>query len=378
MQLATELDCGLVAMCSCSVKATEAVDLGDQLEVPVIALDVIDHGYGLPKFSTDQLLERTRFVRSSDTAKKRNMGLLLSRSVGWERVLFLDDDIHIVNPASIRAAAGLLNEFDGIGMHNSGYPDNSVVCHANRLLGAGQKQFIGAGAMIVTPNRGRSFFPDVYNDDWFFMLGLGWPARLAITGEMMQRAYDPFANPNRARTEELGDCLAEGLYWLLDHRLPIGSADIEHWRDFLIRRSYFVDHLIAEARKCEWNEDVRDRVVASLNAARSTSAEISPRLCTEYIARWQTDLETWRSFVRRQPVHLGMEQALVALNWPDVFTSSLPWRSRNVVSAADEDRLISQDGWMAPAMGPEIAGAAGRSWDASQYSLPLARKRAAS
>jgi hypothetical protein len=372
MKLARGLDSGLVAMCSQAVKAVDVVDLAEKYGVPVIAVDVTPRPYGLPRLLTNELLEETRLAPRGDLAKKRNLALLLSWMAGWKRVFFVDDDIYAVNPADVRAAVGLLDEFDVIGMHNGGYPDNSVVCHAYRELGAKQAQFIGGGTMAFTPPRIRSFFPNTYNDDWFFILGYGQPTRIAITGSMRQKEYRPFSNPDRARVEEFGDVMGEGLYWLLDHKLPMESADLEHWRDFLIRRWYFIDHLIAEASKEDWEHHQKARILASLNAARSMSAEIRPRLCAEYIRRWRIDLTTWRAFIEEQPAGLGVAEALAKLSWPGVVTSAQPWPVHDVDGDGDEDRLACESGSKASAAGAELAGAAGRIRNSSRHASTLA------
>lgn len=377
IELARGLGAGLVAMCSQAAKAVEVVDLGNDEQVAVIALDVTSRHYDLPRLLTTEHLEGTQFASRGDLAKKRNLALLLSWMAGWKRALFLDDDIYAVDPADVRAAAGTLGEFDVVGMHNRGYPDNSVVCHGYRELGAKQAQFIGGGTMAFAPSRIRSFFPKTYNDDWFFMLGFGQPTRLAITGSMRQKEYKPFANPDRARDEEFGDVMGEGLYWLLDHKLPMESADLEHWRDFLIRRWYFIDHLIAEASKEDWEHDEKARILASLNAARSMSAEISPRLCAEYIRRWRIDLTTWRAFIEGQPAGLGVAEALEKLSWPGVVISAEPWPVHDVDGAGDEDRLACESGSRASAAGAELAGAPSGIRNSSRHASTLAGTGAA-
>jgi hypothetical protein len=42
---------------------------------------------------------------------------------------------------------------------------------------------------------------------------------------MVQEPYEPFRTTDRARGEELGDCLAEGIYALLDDGGKVGDAD---------------------------------------------------------------------------------------------------------------------------------------------------------
>jgi hypothetical protein len=339
MRLARRLNCGLVAMCSRAVQATEVVDLGDQFGVSVIAIDVTNQSYGLPKLLTTELLSRKVFARRSDTALKRNMALLISRMAGWERIFFLDDDIVDIDFVDVRTAAVLLDNFDAIGMHNVGFPDNSVVCHVYREIGADQAEFIGAGALAVDPLARSSFFPNIYNQDWLFILGYGQPANVAITGQMSQREYDPFADSSRARREELGDCIGEGLYWLLDHGSHVDDADFVHWRDFIDRRAYFIDYLVRKVRRRDWADGREERIIASLRVARSTLAHVTPGLCASFVSRWQADLATWRRFVDERPVGLGVEKALEELNWPGVVRSASPWPVHAVDGYGEEDRL---------------------------------------
>ena len=49
------------------------------------------------------------------------------------------------------------------------HPDNSVVCHARRLAGRFQDVFVSGAVLGVHCNSlPLSFFPDIYNEDWFF------------------------------------------------------------------------------------------------------------------------------------------------------------------------------------------------------------------
>ena len=153
------------------------------------------------------------FARRTDLSAKRNLALMLSRMSGWSRILFLDDDITGLDPDDIRKASGLLDTHNAVGLRIGGFPDHSVVCHAYRAGCGEQQSFIGGGALVVELNRAGSFFPDIYNDDWFFLLdGHKSLQPVAVTGQVIQYPYDPFRNPDRARTEEFGDVLAE---WML-------------------------------------------------------------------------------------------------------------------------------------------------------------------
>ena len=158
------------------------------------------------------MLAGTVFARRTDLSAKRNLALLLSHMAGWSRILFLDDDITSLNPDDVRKASSLLDTHNAVGLRVCGFPDHSVVCHAYREAGGEQQSFIGGGALVIEVKRSNSFFPDVYNDDWFFLLdGRKSLQPVAVTGQVIQYPYDPFRNPDRARAEELGDVLAEGI-----------------------------------------------------------------------------------------------------------------------------------------------------------------------
>ena len=65
-------------------------------DVEVTAIDVGNLPGGLlPRFGTDYLMEDSRFDRRTDTSLKRNVGLLIAQLMGWQRVVFLDDDIEV-------------------------------------------------------------------------------------------------------------------------------------------------------------------------------------------------------------------------------------------------------------------------------------------
>ena len=80
------------------------------------------------------------------------------------------------------------------------FPDNSVVCHARRLAGLAQDVFVTGAVLGVHCNSlPLSFFPDIYNEDWFFFAKEAAARKLPRVGHARQAEYDPFASPDRAR-----------------------------------------------------------------------------------------------------------------------------------------------------------------------------------
>jgi hypothetical protein len=298
LAVAGKLNCTLVALCSKGSAANEVAALPEAGGVKLIAIDTDAlPPAALPRFRTDAVLARTRFERKTDTSAKRNFGLLLAKLIGWERIAFLDDDIVMREPLDLRDAAGLTTRFAGVALTVKGMPDNSVVCHAYREAGGDQGVFVGGGALAVAVSKTTSFFPNIYNEDWFFLLGDDGLQATTSIGQAEQKEYDPFQYESRARREELGDCLAEGLFWLLDNGGSLQDAARAHWVGALARRTAFVDDVIAMVTVMP-DSDRRRRMLISLRAARGRARYITPELCVRYIEAWRADRFTWRRHLR--------------------------------------------------------------------------------
>ena len=97
------------------------------------------------------------------------------------------------------------------------------------------------------------FFPDLYNEDWFFFGEAAAHRRLAKVGEARQAVYDPYAEPTRASDEEFGDLLAEGLYSLIENIYPL----IDNWRP-----SECLSNLKAIATAKFWSSYINVRVAS--------------------------------------------------------------------------------------------------------------------
>jgi glycosyltransferase involved in cell wall biosynthesis len=314
MRLARGLGCPVLALCSRWASAVAAEKLGWELDVEVLAIDVRPD-LPLPAFQTDRMLAGTKFDRRTDTSLKRNLGLVLAKAAGWRRVVFLDDDIAVPELDDLRRAAGLLATHDAVGLVNLGYPDNSVVCHAHRMAGGDQDTFVGGGALLVSPGAGSSFFPSIYNEDWFFLLNDVRLRPVTQVGRVYQKRYDPFADPRRARAEEFGDCLAEGLFWQLDHGRRVQDAGAPFWAEFLIRRQRFIEDVITRVRRQDLEPGERDRMIAALRAAEGRRRHITAELCVAYLRAWRGDQSRWRRYLAELPP-TDIETALAGLRLP--------------------------------------------------------------
>jgi hypothetical protein len=292
---ARELGCKVVVLCSGKADARATIAAADKQDVSLLAVE-LPVGWEPVRFQTTRLLAGTRFG-VSDLAAKRNLGLIMARAAGWNRVVFLDDDISIP-PDDVRRACRLLDDYDAVGFRVTGCLDNSVVCHVNRLTGGAQGTFVGAGALAVAASRTTAFFPQAYNEDWLFLLDAVQQRRVALIGEAVQDNYDPFASPRRARAEEFGDTLAEGLYWLLDTGAS-KSADLAFWSDFVGRRRRFIELLKSRVPATGFDEVFKQRMTASLDAAQESQRRTQPARYVQFLEAWREDREVWHAELTR-------------------------------------------------------------------------------
>lgn len=292
--LASRLDCILVALCSRHARPDEfAVLAAEWPALRWLAVEV-PAGYHHPllHFMTSAI-DDVKVGRLGDLSLKRNLGFLLAWLAGWRSVLFLDDDIELVDPRAVCRGTAALSRLAVVGMIVDDYPDNSVVCHANRLAGGHQDVFVSGSAMLVSPDQAFSFFPEVYNEDWFFFLDSLTRHSVASTGSARQQRYEPFATPERAAAEEFGDLLAEGLVSLLHKSVPLSAGmEAAYWRQFLLQRREFIERAACRLDALEPTEEGR-AALRALRAAEERRAAITPASCVAYLRTWRRDHSAW-------------------------------------------------------------------------------------
>jgi hypothetical protein len=338
--LAADLQAVLVLLCS---KQAEALQLPSALRehrAAVAALAVDDPRWHatLPTLETSgHALARTQ---GWDTPLKRNLALLGAAALRWQRILFLDDDVTTgvidkdgngVTADSVRAALRAMTAKPAlrlVGWRMEEFPDNSVVCHARRLVGLAQTCFVGASALIVEMGTDLPFFPQIYNEDWLFNYGvlrLMDDTSLVVgdAGTVVQRPYYPFL-PRRAKAEEAGDVLAEGLFGLLSRgrKAERKTREVEVWQAVVDSRREMIRHLQLLVRTVKElhgpyqrldragkagrraGEALRDDVSAALSASLEVLDDRNPDqhlpfLVVDYLEAWRTDLRRWRKRMRK-------------------------------------------------------------------------------
>lgn len=305
IDLARETRTPLIAVCSGLAAKKEVIQLADATGIQAFALDLPLGNLLSISFATseDGALSAANLGWTRDLSMKRNLGLVFARLLGWTKLMFLDDDIYGIGSQDATALAAALEDHSVSALLPTQYPDNSVACHAHRLGGGEQGVFASASGMGVRCDRDDlGFFPDIYNEDWFFFAEEAASHRIAKVGESRQREYDPYDSLARAVWEEFGDLLAEGLYARLDAKEGIWDVDTGYWRDFIESRRKFHRRVVDSLS----HVDARKRAEAgkaamSIRAAQDQLDRITPQLCQTFIRRWHQDLTQWRRYLADLP-----------------------------------------------------------------------------
>ncbi len=303
IELSATLSVPLVVLCS---RQTSGEQVRERVEgcfgARALIVD-IPGDYQLPEQSyatADPTFLKASADRSSDLSTKRNIGLLLARLRGWSKILFVDDDISHLRPYDVARLTSVLDRNPVASMITRRFPDNSVVCHARRLAGFDQDIFVsGAVLGVQVQHPELSFFPDVYNEDWFFFARQAADRHLPKVGEVRQLDYLPFYDPQRAAREEFGDLLAEGLYalfestpgWAFDDQLKL-AANPSYWSDFQEIRLEMIQETLDKLAPAH-HPHVRS-AEKSLLAATSQASAIDAELCVGYLEAWQQDERSWQ------------------------------------------------------------------------------------
>lgn len=208
IELSAILGVPLVVLCSKGTKLEHVAHQVSKTPGAVSLVVEISENWNHPKFpgrTAVPLFQEASAYRQSDLSAKRNAGLLLARLHGWNKVVFVDDDITFFHTDNISRLARQLDDHQVAGMLVRHHPDNSVLCHARRLASLFQDVFVTGAVLGVHCNSlPLSFFPDIYNEDWFFFAKEAAARKLPRVGQARQAEYDPFASPERARREEFG------------------------------------------------------------------------------------------------------------------------------------------------------------------------------
>lgn len=316
----------------CSQKSSAHIVARDLAKAGVdgVAIDVPSHYTHslLTEFATNTFPLAVYAREKVDLALKRNIGLLYSRLVGFEKVLFLDDDIIGLDPSLVFSAGKALESHAAAGYKFTNFPDNSVIRHAQRLSGVEPGVSVSGGALAVDVSKTTSFFPNLYNEDWLFMFDL---APIGGLGDALtQKPYDPFLHPLRAVSEEFGDLIAEGLK-ASPSQMYMYSSDLD-WRRIIAARRDLIFGIQSVLQKQP--SEMAGRACVALGYSLAQLENIRPADCHTYIKLWRADVGEWRNNLRQLPSGLNTKDALRLLQLTGIESNCVPQYQVAFASAA--------------------------------------------
>ncbi|GIM97934.1 hypothetical protein Ato02nite_097270 [Paractinoplanes toevensis] len=253
-----------------------------------------------PRFTFLETSQRGKERPSThgNLSSKRNLGLLLGQLAGWRTVIFLDDDICGLETNAVQSAAKALSHHAAVGMPAVDFPDNSVVCHANRRASRRQDVFVSGSALAVDLAEAETFFPEIYNEDWLFLAPLLDRKAVSAFGSVSQLGYAPFEDISRAGDQEFGEVVAEGLVGYLHSAELNPLPKIDYWKAFLESRSRFISHAMLGCEAKAGSDEEAGAAVSALKSAQEALARIEADVVEDYVAAWSRDLVAWRSYMR--------------------------------------------------------------------------------
>lgn len=340
--LARAANCQLLILCSRDVHLAEVERLLAERSFRQAIVVDLPNGYHHKLLDFPALMSLRGHLPAAcasyvtDLSMKRNVGLVLSRMLGWRHIFFLDDDIRDIHYPDLQATVSMLGTFPSAGMRIIDYPDNSVVCHARRMTGESQDVFVTGAALAVDCYADIGFFPDIYNEDWLFFFDDAAQGRLAGSGrKATQLCYYPFADPQRAAWQEFGDVLAEGLYGILHLGRGVQDATRDYWSHFLKARWSFLKEIITSSPKAD--ADIKAELLLSVESALECSVTIKPDLCEQYIRLWRQDLSDWRQRAAEITKMPSLEAALREMGLSSSTEESITARIRRRRDEVPED-----------------------------------------
>jgi hypothetical protein len=225
-----------------------------------------------------------------DLPTKRNLALISARKKGYRKVLFVDDDIRGLTPHALRTGSDLLEEYIISGCFVQDHLDTSILGHLERIAGDQVMGFLSGSFLFLRPFETQGFFPNIYNEDWLFMLPHIQQHSICSFGTINQLYNNPFKNPDEAMFQEFGEIIAEGLFALVQAGKYERRYEPRVWADTISeRRAIF--NLLKGHPKC------RDQS-AFIDSAMRANKCITSEDCISFIHGWEKDIQQWQSLIQ--------------------------------------------------------------------------------
>lgn len=182
----------------------------------------------------------------------RNFALDHSVTLGYEKVLFLDDDIKEINESKIDKGFSVLNKDCFVSCTLKGLEDNSIVGHIAKKVGIlddGDKMLSG-GFLFLSPASISNRFYNIYNEDWIMQLLENQKEKIILPYSVCHNV-DQVVNwtIDLAIFQEFGELVVDGL---LENKNAL-SMDYLFWDVIIENRIRYIQNIKDKATKNQYN-----------------------------------------------------------------------------------------------------------------------------
>lgn len=176
----------------------------------------------------------------------RTFALLVAKSQGINKVLFMDDDILIPQLDIVIDSFNLLNNYDFVGAHITGMLDDSIIGHISSKLGVvdEDERMLSGGFLAFNPQIIKIPFTNLYNEDWIWLFLQLKDKKYLQKGNVIQSAYNPFLNfKEKILFQEFGEIVILGMLKLYKQSFFEMLTHDFFWENVLAERKEFLNKL---------------------------------------------------------------------------------------------------------------------------------------
>lgn len=172
----------------------------------------------------------------------RNFALEYSIFLGYEKILFVDDDMAKIDRNKVEKGFSVLTKDSFVSCNLKGFEDDSIVGHIAKQVGViveGQKMLSG-GFMFLSPASISHRFYNIYNEDWILQLLESKKKQIILPYTVFHNVdEDVVWTLDRALFQELGEIAVEGL---LENENAL-SLDYHYWNKIIDIRIKFLEEI---------------------------------------------------------------------------------------------------------------------------------------
>ena len=172
----------------------------------------------------------------------RNFALEHSIFIGYEKILFVDDDITEIDKRKVEEGFSVLTEDSFVSCTLKGVVDDSIVGHIAKQVGVidDGKKMLSGGFLFLSPTSISQRFYNIYNEDWVFQLLEKKKKQIVLPYSVLHNAdKDVNWTIDQALFQELGELVVEGL---LENENAL-FMDCQFWNEVIKCRIKFIEEI---------------------------------------------------------------------------------------------------------------------------------------